>query len=159
MHLHHTGGLREVSGEYSSLSDLSELMNARQEWHAVLDDVLEGTHEDLESIMSSARCCTTQQTFLLVPTSCVYIMIKCLCKVIVYAPVFTCLTKPHQPSGPLHTNNNFLAVNQLLNGLTSWSLHSMVREEPTSGQYTLLCATAEIMSTLMSLLSSAFACA
>lgn len=65
MHLHHTGGLREVSGEYSSLSDLSELMNARQEWHAVLDDVLEGTHEDLEPIMSSARCCATQQTFLL----------------------------------------------------------------------------------------------
>lgn len=31
-------------------------MSARQEWHAVLDDVLEGTHEDLEAIMSSARC-------------------------------------------------------------------------------------------------------
>ena len=30
-------------------------MSARQEWHAVLDDVLEGTHEDLEAIMSSAR--------------------------------------------------------------------------------------------------------
>lgn len=30
-------------------------MNARQEWHAVLDDVLEGSHEDLEPIMSSAR--------------------------------------------------------------------------------------------------------
>ena len=49
-------GLQDASGEFSSMSDLSELMNARQEWHAVLDDVLEGNHEDLEPIMSSARC-------------------------------------------------------------------------------------------------------
>lgn len=33
-------------------------MNARQEWHAVLDDVLEGSHEDLEPIMFSARYAT-----------------------------------------------------------------------------------------------------
>ena len=48
-------GLQDASGEFSSMSDLSELMNARQEWHAVLDDVLEGNQEDLEPIMSSAR--------------------------------------------------------------------------------------------------------
>ena len=30
-------------------------MSARQEWHATLDDVLEGTHEDLEAIIISAR--------------------------------------------------------------------------------------------------------
>ncbi|KAL0044448.1 hypothetical protein WJX82_007178 [Trebouxia sp. C0006] len=48
------GVLRDRSGEYSGHSDLSDLLNARQEWHAVLDDVLEGTHEDLEAIMSSA---------------------------------------------------------------------------------------------------------
>ena len=30
-------------------------MSARQEWHATLDDVLEGTHDDLEAIMISAR--------------------------------------------------------------------------------------------------------
>lgn len=32
-------------------------MSARQEWHATLDDVLEGTHEDLEAIIISARYC------------------------------------------------------------------------------------------------------
>lgn len=35
-------------------------MNARQEWHAVLDDVLEGSHEDLEPIMFSARYATLE---------------------------------------------------------------------------------------------------
>ena len=50
-----TGALRDRSGEFSGTSELSELMNARQEWHAVLDDVLEGNHDDLEAIMSSAR--------------------------------------------------------------------------------------------------------
>lgn len=38
---------------------MSELMNARQEWHAVLDDVLEGNCDDLEAIMISARCKST----------------------------------------------------------------------------------------------------
>ncbi len=52
---HIAGVLRDRSGEYSGHSDLSELLSARQEWHAVLDDVLEGTHEDLEAIMISAR--------------------------------------------------------------------------------------------------------
>jgi len=54
-----TGFLRDRSGEYSGHSDLSDLLNARQEWHAVLDDVLEGTHEDVEAIMSSARSAAT----------------------------------------------------------------------------------------------------
>ena len=49
------GGLRDRSGEFSGQSDLSELLSARQEWHAVLDDVLEGSHDDLEAIMLSAR--------------------------------------------------------------------------------------------------------
>ncbi len=57
-----TGVLRDRSGEYSGHSDLSDLLNARQEWHAVLDDVLEGTHEDLEAIMSSARSAATAKT-------------------------------------------------------------------------------------------------
>ncbi len=57
-----TGVLRDRSGEYSGHSDLSDLLNARQEWHAVLDDVLEGTHEDLEAIMSSARSAATVKT-------------------------------------------------------------------------------------------------
>ena len=49
------GGLRDRSGESSGQSDLSDLLSARQEWHAVLDDVLEGSHDDLEAIMISAR--------------------------------------------------------------------------------------------------------
>ena len=49
------GVLRDRSGEASINSDISELLSARQEWHAVLDDVLEGTHEDLEAIMITAR--------------------------------------------------------------------------------------------------------
>lgn len=43
------------SSEHSLQSELSDLMSARQEWHATLDDVLEGTHDDLEAIMISAR--------------------------------------------------------------------------------------------------------
>ena len=54
--------LRAQSGEHSFQSELSDLMSARQEWHAVLDDVLEGTHEDLEAIMSSARYFATHVT-------------------------------------------------------------------------------------------------
>ncbi|KAL3148740.1 hypothetical protein ABBQ38_014151 [Trebouxia sp. C0009 RCD-2024] len=45
---------RAQSGEPSLQSELSDLMSARQEWHATLDDVLEGTHEDLEAIIISA---------------------------------------------------------------------------------------------------------
>lgn len=43
------------SAEHSFQSELSDLMSARQEWHATLDDVLAGTHDDLEAIMISAR--------------------------------------------------------------------------------------------------------
>lgn len=48
--------LTAQSSEHSFHSELSDLMSARQEWHATLDDVLEGTHDDLEAIMISARC-------------------------------------------------------------------------------------------------------
>lgn len=48
--------LTAPSSEHSFQSELSDLMSARQEWHATLDDVLEGTHDDLEAIMISARC-------------------------------------------------------------------------------------------------------
>ena len=57
------GVLRDRTGESSGHSDLSELLNARQEWHAVLDDVLEGTYEDLEAIMSSARYSPAHRLF------------------------------------------------------------------------------------------------
>ena len=49
--------LTAQSSEHSFHSELSDLMSARQEWHATLDDVLEGTHDDLEAIMISARYC------------------------------------------------------------------------------------------------------
>lgn len=49
--------LTAQSSEQSFHSELSDLMSARQEWHATLDDVLEGTHDDLEANMISARYC------------------------------------------------------------------------------------------------------
>ena len=47
--------LTAQSSEHSFQSELSDLMSARQEWRATLDDVLEGTHDDLEANMISAR--------------------------------------------------------------------------------------------------------
>ena len=59
--------LTAQSSEHSFHSELSDLMSARQEWHATLDDVLEGTHDDLEAIMISARYSATDSPVLMPP--------------------------------------------------------------------------------------------